>query len=175
VLDGRLGREVCEFGMTPKQGKARELKLPTRIMADLYEQARLTLQKAKPNPRWATHPAHEAERDLLLFRGTNGLPRDPGALPEMLPSRCKRADVPVFTPREEFEPGGTLRSAYLDDLWKEALGEVPSSAIVELGRLVCGRIGPKALVDRQQGVFGRQRHRPNTALRSSCAIMTTQP
>lgn len=97
MLDGRLGREVCEFGMTPKQGKARELKLRTQIMADLYEQARLARQKAKANPGWATHPAHEAEHDLMLFRRTNGLPHDPGALPEMLPSRCKRADVRVFT------------------------------------------------------------------------------
>jgi len=37
VHDGQLGREVCEFGMTPKQGKARESWLPPQIMADLNE------------------------------------------------------------------------------------------------------------------------------------------
>ena len=61
-------------------------------MADLYEQARLARQKAKANPGWATHPAHEAEHDTMLFRRTNGLPHDPSALPEMLRSRCKWAD-----------------------------------------------------------------------------------
>jgi integrase len=94
-VDRKTRKWVSE---TPKQGKARELRLPTAIMMDLYEQARLARQKVKENPEWATHPAHEAEHDLLLFRRANGLPHDPSALPEMLRSRCRRAGVPVFSP-----------------------------------------------------------------------------
>jgi integrase len=83
---------------TPKQGKARQLRLPTPIMMDLYEQARLAREKVKENQRWADHPAHEAEHDLLLFRQANGLPHDPSSLPTILRTRCKRAGVPVFSP-----------------------------------------------------------------------------